>query len=186
MKAKNKPCWYLSSFCVGFSSSSVNGANTQNRRQLRESGYSWHLSRNKGKKMTHILPLLGEASKRALRVPCNVPERKLWPTRAETRVPQKPDCPQDPCMGQGFAKEGKVCHFVENKAQPHRPLPFLEGRVHLVLGKNTRSLSRRLAKCFGLCAKMLQGPFQEEKPHNASSMKCFGGWEEQITLDSEI
>lgn len=63
-------------------------------------------------------------------------------TKSRHRVPQKPECPEIHALVRYLRKY----HFVENRAQPHRPRPFL-GKDASGLEKNSRSLSRWLAKC---------------------------------------
>jgi hypothetical protein len=57
------------------------------------------LSGSKEKTAPHILHLLGDVTQRAaetfiLRVAGNFTVRKPWPPRADTRVSQKPECPE--------------------------------------------------------------------------------------------
>lgn len=121
----------------------------------------------KGRQWPHTLHLLGNVTKRTadiwvLRAPCNVAERKPWPTRADTRVPPETRLPKDPCMDQTYTEEGKVCHFVENKAQPHRPLS-LRRKNASDLGEKHQEFEQTFVKTFWFVCQDVTGSLPEKK-----------------------
>lgn len=87
-------------------------------------------------------------------------------------------------MGQTFTEEEKVCHFVENKAQPHRPLSLLGENASDLRGKH-QEFEQTFVKTFWLVCQDVTESLQGRKPCDAFFMKPLQVWGAQITIDSE-